>query len=98
MATEYYGLRAPFTAIRIIPIYDLCLMLVDFADGAACEVRCSRDNAPRVLCALAGQTVIATRGGSGVVYADADLPDSLQLVSDYGDLVTLGEVRRGVAP
>ena len=98
MATEYYGLRAPFASIRVVPIYDLCLMLVDFANGGACEVRCSRDNAPRVLCALAGQIVIATRGASGVVYADSDLPDSLQLVSDYGDLTTLGEVRRGVAP
>ena len=98
MSTNYYGIRAPFTAIRIIA-GPTSSVYPDIAGELAGEIRCAYSAISPVLLMFADRgTVLATRGGSGMVYADADLPDSLQLVSEYGDLTTLGEVRRGVAP
>ena len=103
MSTEYYGLRAPFTAIRIIDGPKRIVQL-DIDGTFAGELACAPADCPIVLLGLVDRTRgIASRGASGIVYyssgwARLALPDSLQLVSEYGDLTTLGEVRRGVAP
>ena len=94
MATEYYGLRAPFTAIRVIH----GVAIVEVAGERPCAI----PDLPSELLTFADRgTVLATRGDSGTVYIDPHrqhLADELQLISEYGDLTTLGEVRRGVAP
>lgn len=102
MSTEYFHLRAPFTAIRIIDGPKRIVQL-DIDGTFAGELACAPADCPIVLLGLADRTNgIASRGASGIVYYrsgwDRITPDSLQLVSEYGDLTTLGEVRRGVAP
>ena len=102
MSTEYYGLRAPFTAIRIIDGPKRIVQL-DIDGTFAGELACAPADCPIVLRGLADRTRgLASRGASGSVYYRSGweriTPDALQLISEYGDLTTLGEVRRGVAP
>ena len=101
MATDYHGIRAPFTAIRVIEGVGTRVIVMEVGDEVAGDRRCSIPDLPRALLLFATPTVLATRGDSGTVYIDPHrqhLADELQLISEYGDLTTLGEVRRGVAP
>ena len=101
MATDYHGIRAPFTAIRVIEGVGTRIIVMEVGDEVAGDRRCSIPDLPRALLLFAASAVLATRGASGIGYVPPHLqhlPDSLQLISEYGDLTTLGEVRRGVAP
>ena len=98
MSTNYYGIREPFTHVSIARGRTAHVVHIEINAAEAGELRCIGNELAAVLLAFTGPTVIATRGYSGMVRADDSLPDSLQLVSEYGDLTTLGEGRRGVAP
>ena len=113
MSTTYYALRYPFTGARISREDDtsvICLtarisaeddtsvICLTARDDANAEVRCSTQLEGVILLGLANKDANIAHRSGGRVSAPHHLPDSLQLVSEYGDLTTLGEVRRGLAP
>lgn len=89
MSTTYYALRAPIA--RLVPmgkVYDLKDARGAFVGVLGVDhlhIAADRD-----------EKVAHRSGGSITVYATG--PDTQQAVSQYGELVTLGELRRGVAP
>lgn len=98
MSTNYYGLRSPFTGATIARDDGVSVIRLTARDDTAAEVRCSAMLEGVILLALADRDEQIARRSGGHVSAAHYLPDSLQLISEYGYLTTLGDVRRGVAP
>ena len=91
MSTSYYALRAPIEYIeRSSPravLYDM------HGDGkwlGSLHEAC--------LTILTDRDVKVAHRSSGVIAVTHPGPDDMQAISEYGDLVTLGQLRRGEAP
>lgn len=89
MSTSYYSLRAPVMAVRFdrglhVLIDGLGLWLGQLSVEAL-HIAADRD------------TRVALRSGARIVVS-ATGPDDEQAISEYGELVTLGQLRRGEAP
>lgn len=94
MSTSYYALRAPVAAVRpwpiIVTMYDI------YADHARDRLG-SLDH--RALHLVADRDVkVAHRDNAGAIVVTHPGPDDMQAISERGELVTLGQLRRGEAP
>lgn len=93
MSTTYYALRHPVVRVdRVTPngeLYDLIQLShrpwVGSLRAEFLHLVADRD-----------EKVAHRSGGSITVYATG--PDDQQAISEWGDIVTLGQLRRGEAP
>lgn len=95
MSTSYYMIREPFSRLSVTTAYGAHTVHVEIAGSPAGELRCGSGLLATVLSAFADRDGQIEHWSSGIA---SYLPDSFQLISGYGDLTTLGELRRGVAP
>lgn len=105
MSTSYYRLREPFTSLRLEkgPTHDRLTVWEEHANAGTLTVRGGWGKHVALLFALQEgdeQCPVRTHWGGvdrGAVVTfrdrDKDLPDEIVLVSEYGDVVTVGYVR-----
>lgn len=96
MSTYYHYPRWPFTRLSVTTADGEHTVHVEIEGCPAGELRCSQDQLVAVVLALTDNE----SGGNArfLVEHRRTLPDSQQLISEDGDLTTIGELRRGVAP
>jgi len=101
MSTEFYKLKLPFTELNATPVYvtgePRYRLTVHINHEFSGELFISEDDLSSVLLALTDKTkpavIRAARAdGPEIIVQDTVLPNEL-LVSEYGDLTTLDEVR-----
>ena len=68
---------------------------VEIARDAFCRLR-RKQQAPVI--GLADRDDQIAYRSNGIASMEHHLPDTMQVISEYGDLTTIGELRRGVAP
>jgi hypothetical protein len=93
VSTTYYALRHPIARVR--ECSDAAGLRYDAVNHSGVVVATFRPDALHLLAAR-DVRVAHQSGGSIAVYATG--PDEAQAISDYGEMVTLGELRRGRAP
>lgn len=94
MSTSYFALRHPVVRVQrtsdISSVYDLTTADPHWWIGALTM---------EALGILADRDVqVAHRGNAGDIVVTHPGPDDMQAISERGDLVTLGQLRRGEAP
>ena len=97
MSTSYYALRAPVALVMSwstrTTMHDLFRAV---APGEHAWVGCVDSS---TLHLVADRDVqVAHRGNAGDIVVTHPGPDDMQAISERGDLVTLGQLRRGEAP
>lgn len=97
MSTCYYPFREPFTGAHVSRDGETVVIRLTSREGDG-EFRGSPDMEALILLGLADRDDQIAYRSNGLASMEHNLPDSQQLISEYGDLTTIGELRRGVAP
>lgn len=103
MGTTYYALKAPFTSLAIIPGggHAKLKIWVNHAFAGELTVRDTNehDELTAVLHALASEEEVGRLwyGGDAIgcqgVLVHAHLTNDIQVISEYGELTTIGSIR-----
>ena len=91
MSTAYYALRAPVVRVEQ-PNPRLLVYTLHDGNVQVGELR------PTTLHLAADCDVRVAHRSGGVIVVTHPGPDDMQAISEYGELVTLGQLRRGEAP
>jgi len=92
LSTSYYALRVPVVRVEQPNPRLLVYTLHDDYDIQVGELRST------TLHLAADRDVKVAHRSDGVIVVTHPGPDDMQAISDYGELVTLGQLRRGEAP
>lgn len=93
MSTTYYALRHPVARVR--EVSDAMGTRYDAVTRSGDVGATFRPDCLHILADLDSR--VAHRSGN-VISVSGTGPDNAQAISDYGELVTLGDLRRGRAP